>query len=239
MRFTKFRGFLCFFHVVLCALVFNQQSLAGTWADAFKDGNTHGWTIINNINNKSAKWWIDRGEAVCETFARNTPSTLATGEVDWRNYSFSCRAKLDKGKDKPAEPATFGIILHHRWEEFSFYALRILYPSETVHITKYSPGIASILGEFNFPAKLDTWYTLMASIDSRGKIKFKIDDVVFTTVDADSIKNGKAGLVVSNAQARFDDVEITGDNIPNGGPGTLPVEPSGKLATTWGKLKRQ
>ena len=119
VRFTKFRGFLCLFHVVLCAMVFNQQSFAGTWADAFEDENTHGWQIINNINN-SAKWWIDAGEAVCETFARNTPSTLATGEVDWRNYSFSCRAKLDTGKDKPAEPATFGIILHHRWEEFFF-----------------------------------------------------------------------------------------------------------------------
>ena len=239
MKSKKFRGFLCVFHVILCAMVFDQQSFAGTWTDAFEDDNTHGWTILNNINNKSAKWWIDRGEAVCETLARNTPSTLATGEVDWRNYSFSCKAKLDKGKDKPAEPATFGIILHHRSEEFAFYALRISYPSEIVYITKYNPAGASTLGEFDFPAKLDTWYTLMASIDSRGKIKFKIDDVVFTTVDADSIKNGKAGLVVSNAQARFDDIEITGDNVPNGGPGTLLVEPSGKLAITWGTLKRQ
>ena len=236
MRSKKFRGFLYLFHVVLCAMVFNQQGFAGTWADAFEDDNTYGWEIINNINN-STKWWIDdAGEAVCETFAPNVPSILATGEVDWRNYSFSCKAKLDKAKD---EPTTFGIILHHRWEEFAFYALRILYPSEIVHITKYNPGKASILGEFDFPAKLDTWYTLMASIDSRGKIKFKIDDVVFTTVDANSIKNGKAGLVVSNAQARFDDVEITGDNVPNGGPGTLSVELNGKLAITWGKLKRQ
>ena len=45
--------------------------------------------------------------------------------------------------------------------------------------------------------------------------------------------------MVGNAQARFDDVEITGNTIPNGGPGTLPVEPSGKLATTWGELKGQ
>ena len=235
MRSKKFRGSLCLFHVVLCAMVFNQQSLAGTWTDAFEDDNTHGWEVINNINN-SAKWWIDKSEAVCETFAPNTPSILATGEVDWRNYSFSCKAKLDKAKD---EPATFGIILHHRWEEFSFYAFRILYPWEIVHITKYGKNGATTLGEFNFPAKLDTWYTLTASVDSRGKLKFQIDDVVFTTVDADPIKNGKAGLMVVRAQARFDDVEITGNNIPNGGPGTLAVEPSGKLAITWGKLKRQ
>lgn len=234
MRFKIFSGFLCLFHIVLCVMVLNHQSFAGTWKDAFEDGDTHGWTITNN--GKKAKWWIDRGEAVCETFAPNTPSILATGEIDWMNYTFSCRAKLDNAK---AEPATFGIILHHRWEEFSFYAFRILYQSKMVHITKYNPGIASILGEFNFAAKLDTWYTLTASIDSRGKMKFKIDDVVFTTVDRDPIKNGKSGLMVVRAQARFDDVEITGNNIPNGGPGILPVEPSSKLAITWGKLKRQ
>ncbi|RKU15863.1 hypothetical protein C6500_18790 [Candidatus Poribacteria bacterium] len=235
MRSKKFRGSLCLFHVVLCAMVFNQQSFAGTWTDAFEDNNTHGWKIVNNINN--SKWWIDAGEIVCETFAPNVPSILATGEVDWRNYSFSCKAKLDKAKD---EPATFGIILHHRWEEFSFYAFRIFYPWEIVHITKYNPAGASTVGEFDFPAKLDTWYTLTASIDSRGKLKFQIDDVVFTAVDAAPIKNGKAGLIVSNAQARFDNVEITGDNVPNGGPGTLPVEPSGnKLAITWGELKLQ
>lgn len=234
MRSKKFRVSLCLFHIVLCAMVVSQQSFAGTWADAFEDDNTRGWKIVNNINN--SKWWIDAGEIMCETFAPNIPSILATGEVDWRNYSFSCKGKLDKAK---GELATFGIILHHRWEEFSFYSFRIFYPWEIVHITKYNPAGASTVGEFDFPAKLDIWYTLTASIDSRGKLKFQIDDTVFTAVDADPIKNGKAGLIVSNAQARFDDVEITGDNVPNGGPGTFPVEPSGKPATTWGKLKRQ
>lgn len=235
MRSKKFRGFLYLFHVVLCAMVFNQQSFAGTWTDAFEDDNTHGWEIINNINN--SKWWIDAGEPVCETFAPNIPSILATGEVDWRNYSFSCKAKLDKAK---GEPASFGIILHHRWEEFSFYSFRIFYPWEMVLITKYNPVGASTVGEFDFPAKLDIWYTLTASIDNRGKLKFQIDDAVFTAVDADPIKNGKAGVIVSNAQVRFDNVKITGNNIPNGGPGTLSVEPNGnQLATTWGKLKLQ
>ena len=73
VRSQKLRNFLCLFHILLCVMVFNQQSFAGTWADAFEDDNTHGWKIINNINN-SAKWWIDAGEAVCETFAPNIPS---------------------------------------------------------------------------------------------------------------------------------------------------------------------
>ncbi|MDE0424361.1 MAG: hypothetical protein OXN25_05795 [Candidatus Poribacteria bacterium] len=235
MTSKRFRSFLYFFHIVACTIVFNQQSFAGTWTDAFEDDNTQGWEIINT-RGEDAKWWINRGEAVCETFKPNTPSILATGEVAWRNYSFSCKAKLVKAK---GEPATVGIILHHEWEKFSFYVLRILYPQKLVHITKMSEAGTSTLGEFDFAAKLDTWYELAASIDSRGKIKFQIDNVMFTAVDRDPIKNGKAGLMVVRAQARFDDVEITGTNIPNGGPGILPVELNGKLAITWGELKYQ
>ena len=87
VRSKKLRNFLCLFHIFLCALAFNQRSFAGTWADAFEDDNTHGWETINNINN-STKWWIDAGEAVCETFALNIPSILVTGEVDWKTIRF-------------------------------------------------------------------------------------------------------------------------------------------------------
>lgn len=237
MRFKKFRGFLCLFHVVLCAMVFNQQSFAGTWTDAFEDDNTQEWELFNTLDEEEAKWWIDRGEAVAETFEphHDFPTVWSTGELDWRNYSLSCKAKLVEAK---AEPASLGLILHQRWEKSSFYVCQILYPWKIVHITKYT-GRASTLGEFDFVAKLNRWYALTASIDSRGRLKFQIDDEVFTAIDPNPIKSGKAGLEVSGAQVRFDDVEITGSNIPNGGPGTLPVEPSGKLAITWGKLKRQ
>ncbi|MDE0401253.1 MAG: hypothetical protein OXL96_25940 [Candidatus Poribacteria bacterium] len=237
MRLKKFRGFLCLFHVVLCAMVFNQQGFAGTWTDAFEDGNTQEWELFNTLDEEEAKWWIDRGEAVAETFEphHDLPTVWSTGELDWRTYSLSCRAKLVKAKDKPA---SFGLILHQRWEASSFYICEIFYLSKTVYITKYT-GRASTLGEFDFAAKLNRWYALTASIDSRGKLKFQIDDEVFTVTDKNPIKSGKAGLIVSGAQARFDDVKITGSNIPDGGPGTLSVEPSGKLASTWGKLKRQ
>lgn len=237
MRSKKFRDFLCLFHVVLCAMVFNQQSFAGTWTDAFEDDKTQEWELLNTFDEEEAKWWIDGGEAVAETFEphHDLPTVWSTGELDWRAYSLSCRAKLVKAKD---EPASLGLILHQRWGEHSFYIFQILYPWKIVHITKYT-GRASTLGEFDFAAKLNRWYTLTASIDSRGKLKFQIDDEVFTVTDKNPIKSGKAGLKVSGAQVRFDDVKITGNNVPNGGPGTLPVKPSGKLATTWGKLKHQ
>lgn len=60
----------------------------------------------------------------------------------------------------------------------------------------------------------------------------------FSANDPSPLRGGKAGLVVADARARFDNVEISGNNIPNGGPGKpFDVKPQAKLATTWGKLK--
>ena len=62
---------------------------------------------------------------------------------------------------------------------------------------------------------------------------------MFTVIDDDPLKGGQAGLVVADGRAHFDDVEITGTNVKNGGPGKpRPVEPRAKLATTWGDIKK-
>ena len=47
---------------------------------------------------------------------------------------------------------------------------------------------------------------------------------------------GAAGLGLSNQTARFDNVVITGNSIPDSGG--LSVTPKAKLATVWGSLKR-
>ena len=47
---------------------------------------------------------------------------------------------------------------------------------------------------------------------------------------------GAVGLGLSNQTARFDNVVITGDSIPNSGG--LSVNPETKLTTIWGSLKR-
>ena len=46
---------------------------------------------------------------------------------------------------------------------------------------------------------------------------------------------GGAGFGLANYTARFDNITITGEGIPN--RGGLSVEPRAKLATTWGALK--
>lgn len=96
------------------------------------------------------------------------------------------------------------------------------------------------------------WYTLKirsspigaittlyeASIDDTPLCDFKLKTVLN---EGKRLNTGGAVLYVRNAEVRFDNVVITGENIPdldmNEFVGELSVSSGGKLTTTWGKLK--
>ena len=54
--------------------------------------------------------------------------------------------------------------------------------------------------------------------------------------DFPDFQTGGIGIGLSNYTARFDNVTVTGDSIPDSGD--FAVTPQGKLATTWGNLKK-
>jgi hypothetical protein len=205
---------------------------AGTWRDDFEDAITTEWTIYN-LNRQVEKWWVDKGEAVGQIFQSGFMSLWLTGDLNWKNYSLSCRAKLVKEKN---DPASLGFTLYDRGDEDMRYLFFVNFTLGTVSIVKATPD-AWFIRNFPFVAELDTWYEFKAIVDNE-LLEFRINDEIFTGRDLEPFKSGQAGLVVSNAQARFDDVEITGENIKDGGPGRIrPVARRGKLTTTWGRVK--
>ncbi|MCY3721528.1 MAG: hypothetical protein OXG97_04855 [Candidatus Poribacteria bacterium] len=129
------------------------------------------------------------------------------------------------------------MTLHDRGEEDTRYLFFIDYVFGNARIVKALPDDwSSVI--FAFDAQIDTWYELTATVHEDGTLEFKVNDEVFRIIDDDPLKGGQAGLVIADGQAHFDDVEITGPNIKNGGPGRArPVNPKTKLATTWGQLK--
>ena len=225
---------LIIFLVIVClsmGLVF--PSFAGTWRDDFENNNTQEWDIFNHVP-QVEKWWINNGEAVGEIFHENSSSLWLTGELNWRFYSVSCRAMLEVDRN---EPPYIGLILHNRGEEESRYLFAIYYVSGVATIIR---RVQDEIGFANgrFAAKKGVWYDLTATVYEDGTLEFKIDDFVLRAPDPNPLKGGQAGLVVNDARARFDNVEITGDNIPNGGPGKpFDVAPKAKLTTTWANLK--
>ncbi len=246
-------------------LVLTQPCLAGTWRDDFEDNNISEWMIFSikkiqlNPGKPNGRWWISNGEIVGEIFNRANADTwfslFLTGEPTWEHYSISCRAKLVKGENVHGNPPLIGLTLHDTAETDNGdeknkdlrYMFVLDYFNKRVQFIQ-AAGINEIWvawGAFKFMAEEDTWYNLTATIHKDGSVQFHINNqeiflfknFLLENVDI-STRNGYAGLVVSNARARFDDIEITGENIRNGGPGkSFQVVPKGKLATTWSKLK--
>ena len=233
------------FGLVICSVVLNQFALAGTWKDSFEDNDMSEWKIVDDWENVAGKWWPDKGEAVGESLVESVFAIWLTGESTWEHYAVSCRAKLVKSKK---EPATFGIVMHANSNERlgglldAHYYFSVIGDFNFISIRKFPPFPAGpvTLGEFDFEVKADRWYQLTATIHRNGKIEFHIDKQVFTLSDPKLLGPGQAGLFISDAEVRFDDVEIIGSNINDGGPGKArPVELKAKLATIWGHLKSE
>ena len=220
--------------VQIVVLIYGDIGFAGTWRDDFEDRITREWKIYN-LDRQVENWWINKGEAVGRIFKRGFISLWLTGKLDWENYSVSCRAKLVKERN---DPARVGLSLYDRGDEHSRYLFFINFFSSTVSITKAAPNVWSTR-EFPFVSDIDTWYKLKATVNGN-LLEFQVNDQVFTAEDTHQpLKPGQAGLVVGNAEGRFDDVAITGANIRNGGPGRpRSVDAQEALTTTWGRIKQ-
>lgn len=228
------------FGLVVCSIALNQFTLAGTWKDSFEDDIISEWTTFNELP-KNEKWWVHEGEVIGETFEMpGLQSFWITGDTKWQNYTISCRAQPTKVKN---DSAGFGLLLHHRGEELSAYMFRIELAPDTARILKIlpPPQPSVQLGRLDIVVEIGRWYQLAATIHKDNTLEFQIDQQIFRAVDDNlSPKSGQAGLSVGGVQVRFDDVEITGENIPDGGTGkSRPVEPQTKLATIWGHLKSE
>ena len=214
-------------------LIYGTTSFAGTWRDDFEDRITKEWKIYN-LDRQVENWWINKGEAVGRIFKRGFISLWLTGDLDWEDYTVSCRAKLVKER---SHPARVGLTLHDRGDEHSRYLFFINFFFGTVSIIKAGPHVWSTR-EFPFDSDIDTWYELRATVND-GHLEFQVNDQVFVSTDSSPLKPGQAGIVVGNAEGRFDDVAVTGTNIKNGGPGRpRTVDKQGTLTTAWGQIKR-
>ena len=242
--------------LTLLVLSFTYPSLAGTWEDDFSSKDTTNWEIYNlaawqhDLDVDIAKWNVGGGEVRGSILALFVESMFLTGELNWKYYSVSCKAKF-VGNEK--KTASLGLILHARINENKRYMFMINYFDQKASVV----ATAGILQEeddpfkgwtkkvYDFKLKFDTWYLLSASVLRNDKLEFKIRNLSdqenkgeFSIEVLKPIRSGGlTGFYVANAAAVFDDIKIKGENIPNGG--TFSVEPQSKLATTWSKIKRR
>ena len=77
------------------------------------------------------------------------------------------------------------------------------------------------------------WFMLWVNGESVLSLSCRFDSFAFLEED---LNVGSVGFGLAGYTARFDNLKITGEEVPN--HGGLAVQPQGKLAVTWGQLKK-
>ncbi len=246
--------------IVILIFLLSFSAWAGTFIETFDDRELEGWQELIQLNNPSGSWEIidDELHAVSrETFLR----LLTTGDDTWENYTIKFDVKPLK------KHGISGISIAARvkgtWLVYCSIADPVvLVDGEPLLGSRVSCAYGNLhdlifltLHTEPHPLlKLNKWSHLKLSVDGN-MVAFWVNQKQIMKPTAiwhfkdvqhqgrnfnfDGFPDflaGGVGFGLANYTARFDNITITGDSIPN--RGGLSVKPTGKVATTWGDLKR-
>ena len=229
---------------------------AGTFLDTFEDGNLDGWREVVPWDREPGSWEIVDGGlhgAVHDGYLR----LFTTGDDTWKDYTVEFDVRPLKKHGRPT------ISIAARVQEKWFVKCYIV----DAVVVLPGGGNAPERGWFFCSAgnlnggkakglsfgpqpllKLFRWARL--KLRAEGNIfTFWINDEqimeptelrIFRNregfADFPEFQTGGIGIGLSNYTARFDNITVTGDSIPDSG--AFAVTSQGKLATTWGNLKK-
>ena len=239
-------------------MVSSFPALAGTWSDGFERKEVdEGW---ENGCDRHPTLKMDNGKLSMEIHHHLIGYLRVIGSNEWKNYTVRVKVKIMEIFGPFVDG---GLMIYEsgfsNWVRPHYYYFFIADNWELKEAQKVGgvpqPGTppegegALVFPFINncrkckakvFRPKLDHWYTLTA-IAGRGYAEFYVDDELVGRFDYGELKSGSVGLVVSNALVYFDDFVVTGEDIPDGGPGGVSflVEPKNKLVTRWGTIKQR
>jgi hypothetical protein len=205
---------------------------AGTFRDDFEDGNIDGWQQF--WPKGEVIWKVVDGELECAR-QEQWSTEILTGEFTWTDYTVEADVKLleDYG------PGDFDIVVRATTNENGYAFLIGDWVGEPSVYVQLLPDLdMKVVKPFD-PLKLDKWHHL--KIEAIGdKFTLWINDEKVVEYQDDTYQRGMVGFGLANYTARFDNVVITGPDVPDVMPPTWkeqPVEARNKLTTTWAQRK--
>lgn len=227
-----------FVSIVVILFLSTSSVWAGRFVETFNDGDLEGWHELLVPGAEPGSWEIIDGELHAISPAGFTRLLTIEGKT-WRDYVVEFDVK-------PLEKHGLGNIaiaarVKDTWAIIGVIGdlpLPIPLPLASCFVADFDRKVFDILdSEAGSLLELGKWSTLKLRVD--GNIfTFWLNgkQVLETTDRAARLLVGGVGLGLANYTARFDNIIITGERIPN--KGRLPVEPRAKLALTWGELKQ-
>ena len=244
--------------IVLTLFLMITSTWAGTLTDDFNDGNMDGWRKSKHaFFDQSAQWSVEKGELVCTSQnVCGAASVLCISEntqginpIAWRDYKFECQFKLEQafpvGCANWGSLIGFGIYIDDTQGNGIDFAVRTDWAANNIwnqfFCEKFFLGVWENLGRGIFITDQEKWYT--AKILANGnKYEMFIDDILICNPKIGLPDKGSAFIFARNCEVHFDNIVITGDNIPDfdmSSQSVSPkaVSPQGKVANIWGKIK--
>ncbi|MDO8536603.1 MAG: DUF1080 domain-containing protein, partial [Candidatus Omnitrophota bacterium] len=174
--------------------------------DNFTDGDSNGWTIIDETTvSGPSVWKVASGELVQSTnigdVGRKGTYALCSSSATWTDYEVTMRLKS-------TDDDNFGLIFR-RQDSNNFYLFTIDAQNSKLILLKKSNGVLTTLGEVALAGySKGQWSTLKVRVAGDHIHIFLAGQIVFDEIDtSDPILYGGIGLYSCYAQgAYFDDV---------------------------------
>lgn len=248
-----------FTRIIILLFFLPFSASAGTLLETFDDEDLEGWQELVQLRDAPGSWVIINDELHAVS-PDPVLRLLTTGDETWADYTveFDVMPLIKHGRSAIAIAARVkGSVLFY----CSFADLAVMgnnnpllgsflscmkgdvYEAEytvlyfeshpLLRLNKWSHLKLSVQGE-NFALWLNGKQIAetgddFAMMRERKKIKMEAGKLI-------GFSTGGVGFGLTNYTALFDNISVTGDNIPN--KGELAVTPGGKLAITWGQLKK-
>jgi len=233
--------------IVLFMSLLATSAWAGTFRDDFSDGNLEGWMLTFGTLPIVPLESMAKVRNGVLTFRRTSGwgVHLTIGNADtWSDYTIECDMKITEripnewggsfhyagfiGRLRPENKLSIDIL---------GFALNLKATPTIWKFVKFQKNQWLINTQTNFNAELAAWYHLK-SVMKGNNFKFYVDNNLISSFNSGNISTGRVGINIGGCTAEFDNIVITGDDVPDVGPSGYAVKPKSKLTTTWGRLKK-
>jgi len=228
----------------VAGMVLISLCFAGTLIDDFEDGDTEGWQRSPQ-NEKSKVFWGIEDRAI-KFDPKGLPWDQAISQMnfvgnqrvknvsEWKDYDLEVDLKHVERANWPG-----GIRARVDLDTGGHYAVW-LYPGDSKMNLYKNPGWdinagLQTLGQAAYKPDVDKFHTLKISCQGP-TIKVFYDGEEAITAEDKEHEKGTIALCVQDKVVYFDNVKVTGPDIPS--IDMSPVEPVGKIACAWGKIKK-
>ena len=238
--------------IIGALFLLSSSGWAGTFIETFNNDDWEDWQELVQQDKKPGTWEvIDR--QLHAVSANGWLRLLTIGNKKWRNYTIEVDVKPIEKHGQAS--IVIAARIKGTWLMFCEIGDRLVPGWDTLCRTgDFHTNRSILLSTGRHPLlKLNDWSTLKLSVKDETFIFSINDQKIAETGDnfvllhegrgimervgrLDDFLTGGAGFGLANYTAKFDNLIITGEGIPN--KGTLPVVSRGKLATTWGDLKQ-